>query len=150
VIALLPGKSTMKLLEEKGSIEIEVDGEKFTLEKIDLIVETVQPEGLSTQTEREYTVSLDTTLTEELIEEGFVREIVSKVQTQRKESGFEVTDRIILRYSGNDKISAIMHSHRDFIASEVLASDIMDGSGGNVREWDINGEKCAFSIEKDN
>lgn len=150
VIALLPGKSTMKLLEAKGSIEIEVDGEKFTLEKDDLIVETVQPEGLSTQTDREYTVSLDTTLTDELIEEGFVREIVSKIQTQRKESGFEVTDRIILLYSGNARISAIMSSHRDFIASEVLASDIMEGTGGNERMWDINGEKCTFSIRKDN
>lgn len=150
VIALLPGKSTMKQLEEKGSIEIEVDGEKFTLEKDDLIVETVQPEGLSTQSEREYTVSLDTMLTDELIEEGFVREIVSKVQTQRKESGFEVTDRIALQYKGNDRISDIMKSHRDFIASEVLASEITEGTGEHIKEWDINGEKVFFSIKTDN
>lgn len=148
LISALPGKETIRVLEESGSVSITVDGESFSLEKDDLIIDTVQPEGLSTQTEKEYTVSLCTVLTDDLIEDGFVREIISKVQTQRKESGFEVTDRIILRYSGNDKIGGIICANREFIAAEVLASDIMEGTGEHSHEWNINGMVCVLSVEK--
>jgi isoleucyl-tRNA synthetase len=145
IICALPGKATVAKLENKGCVTITVDGEVFELGKDDLLIETVQPEGLSTQSERDYTVSLDTTLTDELIEEGFVREIVSKVQTHRKESGYEVTDRILLHYSGNDEIARIIERNKEFIASEVLATDVSEGIEGDSKEWDINGLKCTLS-----
>ena len=148
LIANLPGRETMNTLREKGSITITVDGDEIILDTEDLLVENIQPEGLSTQADRDYTVSLDTALTDELIEDGFVREVVSKVQTQRKESGFEVTDRIRLCYTGNDRIAKIIAANRDFIADEVLASEISEGEGSNPREWDINGETCVFSVEQ--
>jgi len=148
VIDELPGKATKLLLDEKGEIEIEVEGEKILLLTEDLLVENVQPEGLSTQEDKGCTVSLDTTLTPELIEEGFVREIVSKVQTQRKDAGFEVTDRIRLYYDGNDIISDIMERNKDMISEDVLAFEIVKGQGKNACTWDINGESCVFSVEK--
>jgi len=148
VIDELPGKATKLLLDEKGEIEIEVEGEKILLLTEDLLVENVQPEGLSTQEDKGCTVSLDTTLTPELIEEGFVREIVSKVQTQRKDAGFEVTDRIRLYYDGNDIISDIMERNKDMISEDVLAFEIVKGQGENTCTWDINGESCVFSVEK--
>ena len=147
LISQLPGRETMDALHKNGSVTITVDGETIVLDTEDLLVENIQPEGLSTQTDRDYTVSLDTTLTEELIEDGFVREVVSKVQTQRKESGFEVTDRILLCYSGNDRVAKVIAENRDFIAEEVLASRIQEGQGNNPREWDINGETCVLSVE---
>lgn len=147
MIAALPGRETMNALRDKGSITITVDGEDVVLDTEDLLVENIQPEGLSTQTDRDYTVSLDTMLTDELIEDGFVREIVSKVQTQRKESGFEVTDRIRLLYSGNERIAQIIAANKDFIADEVLAASVLEGEGNNPREWDINGETCVLSAE---
>lgn len=148
LIAALPGRATMDALHKNGSITITVDGEEVVLETEDLLVENIQPEGLSTQADRDYTVSLDTTLTPELIEDGFVREVISKVQTQRKETGFEVTDRISLSYSGNYRIAEIIDANKDFIAEEVLASQIQEGEGINPREWDINGEICVLSVEK--
>ena len=148
LIANLPGRETMNTLREKGSITITVDGEEIILDTEDLLVENIQPEGLSTQADRDYTVSLDTALTDALIEDGFVREVVSKVQTQRKESGFEVTDRIRLCYTGNDRIAKIIAANRDFIADEVLAAEISQGEGSNPREWDVNGETCVFSVEQ--
>ena len=138
----------MDALHKNGSVTITVEGEEVVLETDDLLVENIQPEGLSTQADRDYTVSLDTTLTDELIEDGFVREVISKVQTQRKETGFEVTDRISLCYSGNDRIAEIIAANKDFIAEEVLASHICEGEGPNPREWDINGEICVLSVEK--
>ena len=148
LIAALPGRKTMEELEKIGSITIWIDGAAVVLEKDDLLVTNVQPEGLSTQSDRDYTISLVTTLTPDLIEDGFVREIISKVQTQRKESGFEVTDRIRLCYSKNERIAKIILSNIDFIADEVLATDIVPGEGANSHEWDINGEVCVFSMEK--
>ncbi len=148
LIAALPGRETMAALKENGSVTITVDGENIVLDTEDLLVENVQPEGLSTQTDRDYTVSLDTSLTDELIEDGFVREVISKVQTQRKETGFEVTDRIRLCYSGNERIAKIIAANKAFIADEVLAESVLSGEGNNPREWDINGETCILSVEK--
>ncbi|MDD4094968.1 MAG: isoleucine--tRNA ligase [Oscillospiraceae bacterium] len=145
VICALPGKATVAELECNGCVSVTVDGEVFELGKEDLLIETIQPEGLSTQSERDYTVSLDTTLTEELIEEGFVREIVSKVQTHRKESGYDVTDRIILHYNGNEEIARIIEKNKEFIASEVLATEVSEGVEGDSKEWDINGLMCTLS-----
>jgi isoleucyl-tRNA synthetase len=113
-----------------------------------LLVETIQPEGLSTETDRDFTVSLETTLTPDLIEEGFVREIVSKVQTMRKEAGFDVQDRIVLRHSGNFVIEGVLVRNGDAVADEVLAIRIETGTAGYVKEWDLNGETCTLSVEK--
>ena len=147
-LAALDGRQAMADLKEKGFLTLEVDGGSEKLEEADLLIETVQPEGLATEADRDFTVALDTRLTPGLIEEGFVREVISKVQTMRKESGFEVLDRIILRVSGNDRVGAIVDRNRAFIADEVLASAIEAGNGPNSREWDLNGEKATLSVER--
>lgn len=147
VIAALPGKETMKALEE-GPVTITVEGENFEMTKDDFIVETVQPEGLSTQEDGGITASINTVLTEDLIIDGFVREMISKIQTQRKEAGLEVVDRIILTYEGNEKLASIIAQKKDFIASEVLATDIVEGKDGFTKEWDVNGEKITFGVKK--
>jgi len=103
---------------------------------------------LSTQEDKGLTVSINTVLTEDLIEDGYVREMISKIQNQRKSTGLEVTDRIVLSYSGNDKLGAIIEKQKDFIASEVLASSIVAGTGDNASECKINDETIAFSIVK--
>ena len=147
VIAALPGKETMAAIKE-GPVKITVDGEEFEMTEEDFIVETKQPEGFSTQEDKGLTVSVSTVLTEELIEDGYVREMISKIQTQRKETGLDVTDRIVLSYEGNDKLASIIEKKKDFMASEVLASAINAGAGDNAKEWDINGEKITFSVVK--
>ena len=144
----LDGRKAYAELKSTGSLTLELDGEAQALAEEDLLIESVQPEGLATESDRDFTVALDTRLTPELIEEGFVREIVSKVQTMRKESGFEVTDRIILRHSGNEKIKAVIERHADRIGEEVLAVSIEGGSGPNARDWDLNGEACTLSVER--
>ncbi|MCQ2529473.1 MAG: isoleucine--tRNA ligase [Saccharofermentans sp.] len=148
VIANLPGKETMAALDS-GSIKITVDGEEFEMTKEDFIVENVQLEGLSTQANNGITVSIDIKLTDELIEAGNVREIISKVQNMRKDTaGLEVTDRIVLTYANNDKIAAIIEKNKEYIASEVLAVEINAGSCENGKENNINGEKVMLSIAK--
>ena len=150
VIAALPGKETMAAMKA-GPVKITVEGEEFEMTEEDFLVETVQPEGLSTQTDKGITVSLNTVLTEELIEEGLVREIISKIQNQRKETdGLQVTDRISLVYSGNEKLASVIEKNKDSIASEVLATSVASGNGSEdgVREWNVNGETIAFAIKK--
>ena len=133
---------------EEGSVTITVDGEDFEMTKDDFLVETVQPEGLSTQSDRDVTVSLKTALTDELIEEGYVREMISKLQNLRKSTGLEVTDRIVLNYSGNDMLAGVIEKNKDTIASVVLATEIAPGEQGTKEESDINGQKIFFSIRK--
>jgi len=147
VIANLNGKEIVSKVKE-GPVTITVDGEDFEMNEEDFLVETVQPEGLSTQEDKGITVSLNIVLTDDLIEDGFVREMISKIQTQRKETGLEVVDRIILSYSGNDKLKDIIEKKKEFIASEVLASEIKEGEGSNMKEWSINGENIFFNVEK--
>ena len=148
VIAALPGKETMNALNEGKTVTVTVEGEKFEMEKDDFIVETVQPEGLSTQESNGITVSLNTKLTDELITDGFVREMISKIQTQRKEAGLEVVDRIVLTYEGNEKLAKIIDEKKDYIASEVLAVDIVPGKDGFEKTWDVNGESITFCVKK--
>jgi isoleucyl-tRNA synthetase len=144
----LDGKEAMDELETQGYLVITVDGRHEHLTAEDLLIETVQPEGLATESDRDFTVSLDTRLTPELIEEGFVREIISKVQTMRRDSGFDVQDRIILRIDGNEYIWGIANRNQDFIADEVLATAVLAGTGPNSRAWDLNGEKATLSVER--
>ncbi len=144
----LDGRKAIKELRAGGQLELELDGKAIVLAEADLLIESVQPEGLATESDRDFTIALDTKLTPELIEEGFVREIVSKVQTMRKESDFDIMDRIILRHQGNDKIRDIMERYTARIADEVLAVRIESGTGPNSREWDLNGETCTLSVER--
>ena len=114
----------------------------------DLLIDVKQMEGLYTVSDNGVTVVLDTTLTPELVEEGFVREIISKVQTMRKDAGFEVMDHIIVGVSGNDKIADIMSKNKAGIANDVLANDIVNTTDGFVKDWNINGEKVVLSVSK--
>jgi len=148
VLSSLDGRHAMARLRSEGAIEVSVGGQEVRLVLEDLLVETVQPEGLSTESDRDFTVSLDTRLTPELVEEGFVREIVSKVQTMRKEAGFEVLDRIVLRCSGNPAIEGVLARNGDTVAAEVLAVRIEQGTSGFSKVWDLNGETCTLSVEK--
>ena len=117
------------------------------LEQEDVLISTAQKDGFVTSGDNTVTVVLDTNLTPELIEEGFVREITSKVQTMRKEANFEVTDKIKVYHSGNAKIAEIL-SNND-IKSDILAEQIISGTGGSyVKEWNINGEKVTLGVEK--
>ena len=114
----------------------------------DLLIDVKQMEGLYTVSDNGVTAVLDTTLTPELVEEGFVREIISKVQTMRKDAGFEVMDHIIVGVSGNDKIADIMSKNKAGIANDVLANDIVNTTDGFVKDWNINGEKVVLSVSK--
>ncbi len=150
VIAALPGKETMAALKS-GPVKITVDGEEFEMNEEDFLVEMVQPEGLSTKSDKGITVSLNTVLTDDLIEEGLVREMISKIQNQRKETeGLQVTDRISVKYCGNDKLASIIEKNKETISSEVLAVAIEAGNGSEagLREWNVNGESISIAVEK--
>ena len=136
-----------------GPIILTVDGEDFEMTKDDFLIETKTPEGLSTQTGSNITVALSTVLTDELIEEGYVREIISKIQAARRETeGLEVVDRIRIVYGGNEKLSGICSKYKDEIASAVLAvsfeNDDSVKDDASVLEKDVNGEKIFFTLRK--
>lgn len=142
------GKEAYGNLEKNGELVIKIDGEDIHLSKEDILVEKVQADGVSLESDKGYTVALSTELSEELIEEGFVREVISKVQTMRKEAGFEVLDRIRFAVSQNDIIMEIVRKNEDFIKDEVLADLISDDVEGYIKEWNINGETVKFSVKK--
>ncbi|MDO5541527.1 MAG: isoleucine--tRNA ligase [Eubacteriales bacterium] len=145
----LDGQKAMAELKSTGAIHLDINGESVVLSEADLLIETAQSEGYVTEQDNDITVVLETKLTPELVEEGFVRELVSKVQTMRKEAGFEVTDRIVISAAGNGKIENILKNHGEQIKSEVLANDIILGSTkGYEKEWNINGEKVTMAVEK--
>ena len=130
------------------SYNFDIDGTEISLAAEDVLVSTEENAGFVTVTEHDLSVVLDTNLTPELIEEGFVREIVSKVQTMRKEAGFEVTDHIVLSHHGNSLIESIFAKHGAEIAADTLADSIKLGSAGYVKDWDINGESVTLGVEK--
>ena len=130
------------------SYNFDIDGTEISLAAEDVLVSTEENAGFVTVTEHDLSVVLDTNLTPELIEEGFVREIVSKVQTMRKEAGFEVTDHIVLSHHGNSLIESIFAKHGTEIAADTLADSIKLGSAGYVKDWEINGESVTLSVEK--
>ncbi|MDR1914366.1 MAG: DUF5915 domain-containing protein, partial [Clostridiales bacterium] len=147
------GSKLMEELKSSGSVSIPIDDRLIELAETDLLIETLRKEGYQAVSERDITVALDTNLTQTLIEEGFAREIVSKVQTMRKEAGFKVTDRIALCYKGGSKISNVFLKYKDSIADDVLANEITEQSGNNVayvldKEWDINGEPATMWVRK--
>ena len=148
ILSELDGNKAMDEIKETGFLTINVDGTEEKLSEDDLLIEAAQMPGFESVSDHGITVVLDTNLTPELIEEGFVREIISKLQTMRKDSGFEVTDHIKVSVSGNDKIAEIMEKNVDEIKDEVLAEDITDGGCAFEKEWNINGENVKLGVEK--
>ena len=139
----------MNELRSTGLLTLDINGNKVELSEEDLLIETAQTEGYVTEADGDISVVLDTNLTPELIEEGFVREIVSKVQTMRKEAGFEVMDKIHIYAKDNDKILELMKNHKEEIMSEVLAEDMTLGTtDGYVKEWNINKEPVVLGVAK--
>lgn len=148
-LAHLNGPEAMKKLKSDGALEFEFDGEKISLTMDDLLIETAKSENFVSQEDNQVTVVLDIRLTPELIEEGFVREVISKVQTMRKEAGFEVTDHIILSQSDNDKLAEIIKANVDQVKSETLADEIVFGGvSGYNKHWNLNGESVLLGVEK--
>ena len=150
ILAGLDGNQAMDTLNETDLLSFETqDGTKVELAKEDLLIDMAQVPGFVSEGDNFVTVVLDTKLTPELIEEGFVREIISKIQTMRKEAGFEVMNHINVFQDGNDKLAEILKNHTEEIKKEVLADNILIGTmGGYTKEWDINGEKGMFGVEK--
>ena len=145
----LDGNAAMRELRDKGVLTLDLGGTAAELTPDDLLIETVQTEGFVTQQSQKAAVVLDTRLTPELVEEGFVREIISKVQTMRKEAGFEVMDRITLYAKDNDRILEIISAHEDDIRTEVLADEVVTGTvAGYEKNWSINGELVVLGVEK--
>ena len=149
ILAGLDGQAAMAELNEKGTLTIQVDGQDEALEKDDLLIEAAQMEGYVSDSDHGITVVLDTNLTPELLEEGFVREIISKIQTMRKDAGFEVMDHIRVSMQDNEKVQKVISDNETEIRSEVLADEVSyDGAKGSVKEWSINGEKVTLGVEK--
>ena len=145
----LDGNAAMDELNEKGFLSMSIGGTEVTLGKEDLLIDMTQKEGYVTEADKEVTVVMDTNLTPELIEEGFVREIISKIQTMRKEAGFEVMDQINLYQDENEKIAGILKDYTEQIKSEVLAKNIYIGKiAGYEKDWNINGEHVMLGVEK--
>jgi len=148
-LAQLNGNAAMSTLRETGVLKLEGIHESIALTEEDLLITTTQMEGYMTETDQAVTVVLDTNLTPELLEEGFVREIISKLQTMRKEAGFEVMDKIAVSYTAAEKASDIFTRNQDTIRSEVLAVSLVpEKLSGYTKEWNINGEKVTLSVEK--
>ena len=145
----IDGTAAMNELRTNGVLKLDINGNDVELTEEDLLIETAQTEGYVSESDGETSVVLDTNLTPELIEEGFVREIISKIQTMRKEAGFEVMDKIKVYAHGNDKIQDVMKAHEDEIKSEVLADEMVLGeTDGYVKEWNINKEAVTMGVKK--
>ena len=145
------GNAAMNELKTTGKLTFDADGDQVELLEEDLLIDAAQMPGYVSDTEYETTVVLDTNLTPELLEEGFVREIISKIQTMRKEAGFEVMDHIRVYFAQNDKIKALVDSNNAEIKDEVLANEIcFDTIKGYNKEWNINGETVVIGVEKEN
>ncbi len=148
-LSALDGRKAMEELTKEGSLSFDIDGQNVVLLREDLLIDTAQMEGYVTEEDSHRTVVLDTNLSEGLIEEGFVREIISKIQTMRKEAGFEVMDRIYVYSSGNDRIADYMKRYHEEIQRDVMATDIQfETVKGYAKEWNINGESVTLGVEK--
>ena len=148
-LAALDGNAAMDELNADGALKFDVDGVAVELTKDDLLIDMAQKEGYVSQEDNKMTVVLDTNLTPELVEEGFVYEIISKIQTMRKESGFKVTDHIRVSINGNDRLSEIARKNKDAISGKVLADELTSGAEYAVsKEWNINGENAVIAVER--
>ncbi len=148
-LAALDGNQAMDTLNQSGSLSFEVEGATVELGREDLLIDTAQKPGYVSQENGSMTVVLDTNLTEALIEEGYVYEIISKIQTMRKEAGFEVMDRIRVSVNGNGKLADVAFRNREAVCGKVLALELAREKKFSVsREWNINGERAVISMEK--
>ena len=148
-LAELDGNAAYAQLKETGALKLDKISTEVVLLEEDLLITMTQMEGYVTESDNSITVVLDTNLTPELIEEGFVREIISKIQTMRKEAGFEVMDHIAVTFEADEKVTAIFEKYGDDIKSEVLAESIAAGTlTGYEKDWNINGEKVQLAVEK--
>ena len=148
-LAEIDGNAAMDTLKEKGALTFDFGGEEVVLTEEDLLIDAAQVEGYISEGDNTVMAVLDTNLTPELLEEGFVRELISKIQTMRKEAGFEVMNHIRVFAEGNEKISTVFAAHGEEIKGEVLADEIVTGqTGGYSKEWSINGEKVVLGVEK--
>ena len=148
-LASLDGNSAMDKINAGEPLTFDFDGNEVVLEKEDLLIDMAQVEGYVSEADGDVTVVLDTNLSDELLEEGFVREVISKIQTMRKEAGFEVMDKIVVNVANNDKVKDVVERNIDEIKSEVLADNVeFDTIKGYEKEWNINGEKVTLSVEK--
>ena len=148
-LANVNGSEAMNELKANGSLTLDISGEKVELLEEDLLIESAKIDGYVSESNANITVVLDTNLTPELIEEGFVRELISKIQTMRKEAGFEVMDRIEIFEKGNDRIEDILKANKEQICKEVLADDIIFGNiEGYEKEWKINNEDVVIGVKK--
>ena len=139
----------MDELKSAGALKFMVGDTEVSLTEEDLLIEMTQKEGYVTEADNTMTVVLDTNLTPELIEEGFVLEVISKIQTMRKDADFEVTDHIRVGFAGNEKIADIAMTHKDSIMAKVLADDMQADAGFGVsKEWNVNGENVTISVER--
>ena len=149
VLASLDGNKAMDELKADGKLAFEVDGVTVELTEDDLLIGMAQTEGYVSQEDNRMTVVLDTNLTQELVEEGFVYEIISKIQTMRKDAGFEVMDHIRVSLGGNARLSSIAENNREAICGKVLAEELTaDVSYAVFKEWNVNGETVTISLEK--
>jgi isoleucyl-tRNA synthetase len=148
-LAELDGNKAMAELKANGCLKLDSVSDEVVLLEEDLLITMTQAEGFVTEGDNYVTVVMDTKLTPELIEEGFVRELISKIQTMRKEAGFEVMDHIAVSYTADEKVTGIFEKYGDEIRSEVLADKITAGTlTGYEKEWSINGEKVTLAVEK--
>ncbi len=148
-LAALDGNAAMDEIEASGRLQLMVGDAVLPLEREDLLIEMTQLPGYESLSEGGVTVVLDTNLTEDLLEEGMVNELISKVQNMRKDSGFEVTDRIRLGVCGNDRVAAILSRHEADVAGQVLADAVLyDATCANAKEWNLNGEVVTLSVER--
>ena len=149
VLDTIDGNEAMKELDETGELKVVLGGQQVSIAKEDLLIETAQVEGFESDSDYGITVVLDTNLTPELIEEGFVRELISKIQTMRKDAGFEVMDHITVFERGNEKIKQIMERNEETICGDVLGDDIVyEEMDGYTKEWNINGENVELGVKK--
>ena len=147
-LTALDGNAAKRELDESGALRLDFDGEEVVLTEADLLIEVQQKEGYFSAADRDLVVALDTRLTPELIEEGYMRELISKIQTMRKDADFEVTDHIRVNVAGSEKLDAILDAHREEIARAVLADSFGDAQGDIQKDWNINGEDVSITVEK--
>ena len=148
-LSSLDGSAAKKELDENGALKFDIDGNEIELGVDDLLIDSVQKEGSFAVSDYGITVAIDTNLTPELIEEGFVREIISKIQTMRKEADFDVMDKIVLYTGDNAKLNGIIEKNAESIKHDVLADEIVYSLGGDsAKEWNINGEKMTLGVSK--
>ena len=148
ILSSVDGNAAMAELNASGKLTIEVNGVAEELEKEDLLIESAQTDGYEANSDGGVTVVIETTLSKELLDEGMLREIISKVQTMRKDAGFEVMDHIALGISGNDKLKALAEENAEYVKGEVLANSIDGEEKSNAKQWNINGESVTLSVER--